>query len=171
LKSAERILTEAADAARLLGGLFVLLGGLPVLFAGFSFIRGFLAQLLAVTDGLILIGPGVWYVLAARMMRRRQLWVVVPSLRVAAGQLLAVFVTLGLGIAFVVGRRSRFQVIVVPAILMIYFVPAVFAMTYHLWRLKQVIPLLAMPGKAFEPVRVQRTEAREEPKRESAQQE
>ena len=132
LSGAAASLKEAADACRLLGGLFVFLGGfplLPLLDNGVS--RSFTAQLLAIVTTLLLIGPGVWYLVAARMIRRADYRAARISLIVVTAQ--ATLIVIGLvGQCGGVGRW-----IGVPAILGMFFVPALGAAAWSLARARR----------------------------------
>src|SRR5437763_14723457 len=80
---ARKAVDEAASAASLLGVVFAVLGALVMVPVVSGRMRGGL-RLLAGTNALILIGPGVWYFLAASMIRRIDRRAVGAALRVAA---------------------------------------------------------------------------------------
>ena len=119
-------LEKAAADMRTVGGLFVALGGLPLLLA-LGQGMDFRVQLLMTTATLILIGPGVWYFLASKLMSRGQVWVIRITQRIGLGQMAAIVLAIAFG--FIIHEE---EVMVLPAILAIYFVPALIALMFQL---------------------------------------
>jgi hypothetical protein len=142
---------------RLLGALFVLLGGLPALFVHYSrgWTGGIWLQLLMAADAVVLIGPGVWFLFGAVYARRRQTWAVVISQRVASGQFAALVLTAVIGL--LLGGPGK--MVLLPGFLAAFFVPALGAMMWQLSKAKRAIALLDAPGAAFQPVHVHRAES------------
>jgi hypothetical protein len=145
-----RNVREAADAARFLGFFLILLGCLPVLvlFTAVRSVRGFTAQMLAFANAAAIVGPGVWYVIASRMIRRNDALAARRSLWVVAAQLGVVAVLLLLGFGM------RLEAAALPACLMVFFVPAAVAMAYQLNRALRAMRVTGAVGRAFEPLRV-----------------
>jgi hypothetical protein len=146
--TARKTVQEAASAARLLGVVFAALGAVllaPVLQRGPS--RGF--EALGVVNVVILMGPGVWYFLAASWIRRLDRRAVTVSLRVAVVQFVAVAVGLIFG---AVTRRDNLGQLAVPAIVALFFMPALAALVYHLVQARSAMNLLDTAGKGFEPI-------------------
>ena len=144
--SARKAVDEAAAAAALLGVVFAVLGALVMIPVVSGRMRGGL-RLLAGTNALILIGPGVWYFLAASMIRRIDRRAVAVALRVAAGQ--GTLVASGLLLTALLRRRDT-EEMTVPAILAMFFMPALAALAYHLWRARQAMNLLGGGETGFE---------------------
>jgi hypothetical protein len=123
----------AADACRVVGGLFVLLGGLPLAGVLGSAARGLSwpARAFAIVTTIVLVAPGVWYVVASRLIRRGDARAARTSLWVAAAQ--AVVILLGL-----FGNLSaRNEHLAVPSLLALFFVPALGATCFHLVRARR----------------------------------
>jgi hypothetical protein len=146
-----RELRSAINDARLVGGLFVFLGAIPMLVALTSFGRGDTvgARLIAITNTIILVGPGVWYLAAAVMMRRLNRQAVRNSRRVAVTQLAVIPLSLVLSFfAHAVGYDV--QIFFIPAMLAVFFVPALVALLFTFrkigWLMNQVEP----EGHGFE---------------------
>lgn len=146
-QGAHKTLDDAAAAARLLGGVFVVLGAVLV----FPVLQGRMRtgmQALAVANALILVGPGAWYVLAAALIRRLDRRAATIAMRVAAAH--GAFVAAGLGLSyFFDGRNARFTMSA-PALLAIFFMPALAALCYHLWRAREAMNLLGGGEAGFE---------------------
>jgi phosphoglycerol transferase MdoB-like AlkP superfamily enzyme len=116
-------LNAAADACRLLGLLFSCLGACALLLPqfGFGLRRGplWLQQAVAIVATLVLMGPGVWYFVAARLTRRADLRAIRMSLVVISIQ--AALILIGLAFAFI-GRVGG--ALVVPSFVGLFFLPA-----------------------------------------------
>ncbi len=115
-------LQKAVSSVRLVGGVFSFLGMIPLLGVLTRGYYEFMSQLLSVATVIILLGPGVWYFVAARLLGRGQFWVVHMIQRVVWVQMAAIV------LAFVAGFVGRIGIIATPAILAVFFVPAVIAM-------------------------------------------
>jgi uncharacterized protein YjeT (DUF2065 family) len=129
-------LNAAADACRLLGLLFIFLGVFPLLMSqfGFGLRRGpmWLRQAMAIATTLVLVGPGAWYFVAARLTRRADLRAIRISLVVVSIQ--AAFIVCGLVLLFM-GRTGG--TLVVPSVVGLFFLPALSAAAWQLVRARR----------------------------------
>lgn len=116
---------QAVSSARLVGGVFTVMGVL-VLFPTFNgpLGFGFYAQLLSALTAMILIGPGVWYFVAAMFLNRGQSWVVRIAQYVAVGQCASMILAFVLG-RFISSRYSFF--FAAPGIMAVAQAPALIA--------------------------------------------
>ena len=146
-QSARKTLDDAAAAARLLGGVFVALGVTLVFPALQGRMRAGM-QALAVANALVLVGPGAWYVLAAALICRLDRRAATVALRVAAAQ--GALVAAGLGLAYFFDRRDARLGASTPALLAIYFMPALAALCYYLRRAREAMNLLGGGEAGFE---------------------
>jgi nitrate reductase NapE component len=142
-------LKAAADSCRLLGGLFIALGILPML-AVLRFVGAFgvewMGRVLAIATTLVLVAPGAWYVVAARLIRRADARAARISMIVAVFQAAVIVGGLAFGVIF--APRTP---IAVPAFLAVFFLPAVLAMLYHLARARRAAEITAT-SHAFEAI-------------------
>ena len=145
-----RKLREAVHNTRLMGAMFAGLGGLPLLMM-FDARAGAATQVLSIVDTAVLIGPGVWYLFAAQMIRQLQMRGVRISLRVAWAQLGAI--ALGVLIGSQLPGQSR-SAMILPAVLATFFVPALIALMVQLAKARGVIRLLDPEIRAFEAIPV-----------------
>ncbi len=145
-----RKLKEVVSNLRLIGIVFAAIGGFPLVLMRNSR-AGFADQLLATVDSAVLIGPGVWYLFAAQMVRKLQLRGARISLRIAWAQLF--IIAIGIVIGFGLGGRNR-QAMLVPVFLAVFFVPALIAQMVQLAKAKGIIPLLNPEVRAFEAIPV-----------------
>jgi hypothetical protein len=143
-----RKLKEAVNNTRLMGFVFAGLGGLP-LYMMYDSRASLALQILAVVDTAVLIGPGVWYIFGAHMIRQLQMRGVRISLRIAWAQLAAVVlgIVVGLGVA---GQNK--EAMMLPALLATFFVPALIALMVQLAKARGVIRLLNPEVHAFEAI-------------------
>ena len=141
-------LKQAVYNMRLLGFLFGGLGLFP-LFLMMDSSASVATQIVAIVDTAVLIGPGVWYCFAARMVERLEMRGVRISLRVAWGQLAAI--VLGILIGFQLRGQSH-EAMVIPAFLAMFFVPALVAFMVQLAKARGVIRLLDPEIRAFEAI-------------------
>jgi hypothetical protein len=129
-------LNAAADACRLLGLLFIFLGVFPLFMSqfGFGLRRGpmWLRQAMAIATTLVLVGPGAWYFVAARLTRRADLRAIRISLVVVSIQ--AAFIVCGLALLFM-GRTGG--TLVVPSVVGLFFLPALGATAWQLLRARR----------------------------------
>jgi hypothetical protein len=126
-----RQLRAAIGDVRLVGGLFVLLGLLPMVLIFTTLGRGdtWGARLLAIVNTIVLLGPGVWYFAAGTMMRRLSRPALRQAVWVARAQLVIVPITLLLGFfAKPIGYDP--EIFFVPVVLTIFFVPALIALMF-----------------------------------------
>src|SRR6476660_5827322 len=120
---------QAASGAKLVGGLFILAGGLPMLIAMMDG-RSWILQVAGTAATIMLVGPGVWYVMAAIFLKRKQYWTISTTYRVAMAQIVAVVGVIIVFALFAHWRSASAGVVVVPAILAVYFVPALIALLF-----------------------------------------
>src|SRR5438552_16864063 len=120
-KPPPRPIPKAASGCKLVGGLFILLGGLPVLSAMLDG-RGWIAQIAGAAPSLLLVGPGVWYVIAGIFLQRKQCWAIITTYKVALTQMIVVVIVI-VAMNVVPSRNRNTMAVFVPAILMIFFVP------------------------------------------------
>ena len=146
---ARQTVNEAAGAARLVGGVFIVLGVVLVVPAFVARMRGGV-EFLAVANAVILIGPGVWYFFAAAMLRKLDRRAPTVALRVAAGQGAAV--ALGLLAAALLPRQRELGHVATPAGMALFFMPALAALAYHLRRARNAINALGGGEIGFEPL-------------------
>jgi hypothetical protein len=149
-RSAHDQLKSVVNDTRVLGGVFVGLGGFIMLMTGFpSRPRGGIAaQIVTVSITLTLVGPGVWYFVAAALLRRLQRRAVNISLWVAGAQLIAIVAMITVGSAF------GSELLVVPAVAACFFVPALIGLAFTLIRGRRVMNQIAPEGHGFEPMPV-----------------
>src|SRR5688500_9713291 len=94
-RTPDRRIKDGAGDVRIVGLLFAILGVLPLLPAS-AMSRGLwgrTAQIFAAVDAVILIAPGIWYIVTAVQIKRLNRGAVTMSLRVAAVQLAAICAT------------------------------------------------------------------------------
>ncbi|HYO08266.1 MAG TPA: hypothetical protein VER17_04790 [Tepidisphaeraceae bacterium] len=145
-------LRAATADARLIGGLFVVLGAIPLLVAFNTGARdGWGARLMAVVNTMILVGPGVWYVAASVMMRRLNRQAVTTSTRVAVAQLVLVPATIVLGI-FARDLGFSPMIFALPSLLAVFFIPALIALLFVLRRIRGMMNQIAPEAHGFEPL-------------------
>lgn len=147
VQAAGKLLNEAASASRLVGGVFVALGVFLVYTAlDRRMYRGM--QVLAVANAVVLVGPGSWYILAAAFLRRLERRAATVAIRVAAVQ--GVLVVVGLVLAGVIDSRGTWSGLYRPALLAIFFMPALGALVFHLRRARAAMNLLGGGESGFE---------------------
>jgi hypothetical protein len=116
--------------------LFICLGGIPLLLLqfGLGMRRGplWLQQVMAIVTTLVLVGPGAWYFVAARLTRRADLRAIRISLVVVVIQ--AALILIGLFLA-IFGRVG--EALVVPSFVGLFFLPALAAVAWHLVRARR----------------------------------
>jgi len=154
--TAYRNLRTAIGDVKLVGGLFVILGLIPMALVGFSVRRGDTIgpRILAVVNTLVLLGPGVWYFAAGIMMQRMSR----PALRqatwVARAQLVLVPGALLIGIfAHPLGYEP--QIFIVPVMLTVFFVPALIALMFTFRRIGGLMNQIEPERRGFEAMPVQ----------------
>ena len=158
-KAAEpyRQLRTAVGDVCLVGGLFVILGLLPMGLSVFSmFGRGdsWGARLLAIVNTIVLLGPGVWYFAAGTMMRRLSRPALRQAVWVARAQLAIVPCVLVLGIfARPVGYEPH--IFIIPVLLTIFFVPALIALLFTFRRIGGLMNNIEPESRGFEALPVQ----------------
>lgn len=147
-------LRRAISDTRLIGIVLCIMGCIPplIMFASGSMMT-FPGEVLAVVNTAVLLGPGVWYIVAAAMMRRLNQYVPRVSIKIALAQLALILICLAVPFLDLIpiGRGS----FIVPALMAVFQVPALIALIFVLRRADRVIKLLEPSGYAFEPLKVQ----------------
>ena len=150
LVHAARRLRESVRDCRLLGGIFVTLGGLLMLMLLAAPIPGgrWYAKLMLASNSVMLVGPGVWYITAATFIKRLEPWAIRVSFFIAAGQFTVVAAAfLSLILPGVGGDRFIF---VIPACLNLFFLPALAALVWQLFSARSAMNILMPAGRSFE---------------------
>jgi hypothetical protein len=143
-----RLKSTVADT-RLLGVIFILMGLLSLyLVYGRRTFMPWDAQVYTAVNTIILIGPGVWYVVAASLMKRRNPSAARISMLIALAQMVIVIACVLLGFL----GQSDVQRLAMPACFALFQVPALIALLVTLWRASGSIEALALVGHAFEPL-------------------
>jgi hypothetical protein len=152
----ETLLREVSGEMGLVGWSFGIIGLIYLLVV---FQRGitFTAELVAVANTAVFVGPGVWYAIASRQVARAHLWVLPVTLKVAAAQ--GAVIVILLIMAALTPRFYRTAQFVIPGIMAIYFIPALAVLCARIVRLRRASALLEADGHAFEPIRVQPIES------------
>jgi hypothetical protein len=151
----ERQLRAALGDVRLVGGLFAFLGLMP-LFAVLGIGRGnrWAAQLLMFVNSVVLLGPGVWYFAASFMMRRLNRTALRQAEWVARVQLVLVPAALACSyFASTVGFDGF--IFLIPAMLTVFFVPALIALLFTFRRIAGLMNQIAPDSHGFETLPVQ----------------
>jgi hypothetical protein len=154
---AYRQLRAAVGDVRLVGGLFVILGLLPMALALLSVSRRgdtWGPRLLAIVNTVVLLGPGVWYFAAGTMMRRLSRPALRQAVWVARAQLVIVPCTLLVGIF---ARPAGFEpeIFIVPVMLTIFFVPALIALLFTFRKIDGLMNNIEPETRGFEALPVQ----------------
>ena len=153
-----RQLRAAIGDVRLVGGLFVILGLLPMALALFSVSRRgdtWGARLLAIVNTVVLLGPGVWYFAAGTMMRRLSRPALRQAVWVARSQLAIVPATLLVGIFAAGAVGFDAEVFIVPVVLTIFFLPALCALLFTFRRIAGLMNQIEPEARGFEALPVQ----------------
>jgi hypothetical protein len=134
--------------ARIMGGFFVLVGlGICLLaLVGGGSSRE--SQLLASSSAIMLLGPGVVYLVESRFLRRGESWAASLGLRTVAahlGMIALVFLLAALGIVRLIG-----SIVLVPATINVFFIPALAAFAVHTARARREAAVRDGLGRAFE---------------------
>jgi hypothetical protein len=137
---------QAASGAKLVGGLFILAGGLPMLIAMMDG-RSWILQVAGTAATILLVGPGVWYVMASIFLKRKQYWTISTTYRVAMAQIVAVVGVIMAFALFAHWRSASVGFVIVPAFLAVYFVPALIALLFDIR--KAARELQATEGHGF----------------------
>ena len=144
--NARKVVDEAVSSARLLGGVFIALGALLLLQVAGGRMRGG-GQVLAVANVVLLVGPGVWYFVAAGLVRRLDRRAATVALRVAAAQGAAV--AAGFAVAALLGPNHR-PPVAMAVMFAVFFMPALAALAYSLWRAREAMNFLGGGRAGFE---------------------
>lgn len=127
---------------------FLACGIIPTFTVMASGQAGFLEELLAIATTAMLIAPGVWYLAAGYFMKKLEAWPIRISFRVAAAQAVVV------GGGLVIQSFGRVRSLILPAMLAIFFLPALGALIFELRRARAAIQVLQPLGRAFQPINV-----------------
>ena len=138
-------LRRVANDLRLLALVFAVLGLLMIALVMQSRGNPGTSAVSSVT-GIALIGPSFWYFYAAGLIRKLRAWAVPFSLKVAAGQAGVVVLCLIAAPLVTGGTRN----ILIPALLTTFFLPALGAMAWKLWKSLDLIRAIEPTGVAFE---------------------
>jgi hypothetical protein len=151
-----RMLRQAVGDVRLVGGLFVLLGLLPMLFVAFTAVRGGTrgARILSIVNTVVLLGPGIWYFAAGTMMRRLSRPALRQAVWVARAQLVLVPSAMVLGFLARAGAYEP-HLFIIPAALTLFFVPALIALMFTFRRIDGLMNNIAPEIRGFEALPVQ----------------
>jgi hypothetical protein len=145
-----RDLKRTAGDLRLIGGVFVLIGIAPFVL-GSRTPLSWTGQVLAIVNTAILIGPGVWYIIAASLMKRLHPSAARISMLIAFVQI--AIVTLCLLAAFL-GNREAAQ-FAVSACAVVFQIPAMIVLLFTLRHASRIVQRMSAVGHAFEPIAVQ----------------
>jgi hypothetical protein len=130
---------------RTLGWLFAILGGIPLFLRG---ARGggldVIDRFVAIIDTAVLVGPGVWYIIAASMMRRGNAVMARNCHYAVLAQLAIIALTVIAGFLFHEG------IFMMPAMEAIFFVPALLGLLWVIRRIRRTLALMDTGGYAFE---------------------
>ena len=143
---ARKTVDEAASSARLLGGVFVALGVVLLVQVLRARLRGG-GQVLAAANVVLLVGPGVWYFVAGGLLRRLDRRAATVALRVAAAQGAAV--AAGFVLSALLGPNHRPSV-AMAVMFAVFFMPALAALAYSLWRAREAMNFLGTDRTGFE---------------------
>ena len=150
-----RQLRRAIGDVKLVGGLFVILGLLPmllVIWSACAAARG--GRIMAIVNTLVLLGPGVWYFAAGMMMRRMNRHALRQSIWVARVQLVLVPAVMLIGIfAMPIGYEPH--LFIIPAVLTVFFVPALIALLFTFRRIGRLMDDIEPAERGFEALPVQ----------------
>ena len=151
-----RQLRAAIGDVKLVGGLFVILGSIPMAMVVFSLGRGDSVgpRILAVVNTLVLLGPGVWYFAAGMMIKRMSRQALRQAVWVARAQLVLVPCVLLIGI-FARPLGYEPQLFIVPVVLTIFFVPALIALLFTFRRIRILMDAIEPETRGFEAMPVQ----------------
>jgi hypothetical protein len=143
----QMIMTDAARGLRAVGLVFLLLGVVVILFGSwrpFFFSRE--VQMLVASAALMLVGPGTWYLIAALTMGKNQFTLIRPCIWIGVIQSL---MAIGVIVVGIVTRGRMLVPMLIPSVLTIFFVPAVFACVAAMRRAERLTHLFIPEGKAF----------------------
>ena len=151
-----RQLHSHANDTRTVGVIFAVVGLLPLIIALTQRgMFGLAGQILAGLDTLILVGPGVWYIVASAQIRKLNRRAVTISIVAARAQLIVVGLTLvaaGVWDSREVGIHPR--VLMIPALLALFFIPALIALMLVLRKARALMNLIEPEAHGFEPLAV-----------------
>ena len=145
----------AVADGRLVGVLFVVLGGLGTLIAvTYGRTSGQTnGPALAAASGGLLLGPGVLYLIGAASLRRARASAGVLAMRASLAHATAIVATLAVVAAGGgVGRGVEWRIVGLPAGIGLFFLPALLALAWHLRRATAAARVLDEDVRAFEPV-------------------
>ena len=145
-----RALRRAVGDARLLGTVFIGIGGLFLIPWVIRWDR-IVEQLLTASASLLLIAPGILYWIAATSLKHRKPAGAVLARRAAAAHLVAIVLSLGLGV-IVAALDSPSAFLFFPGVIAMFFVPALIAFLAQTRKALHAARMLDDTGRAFEPL-------------------
>ena len=152
-RMARQEMFAAIGDVRMLGGTFMMLGCFPLLTLLLERRHtSWDVRVMSFVDTIILVGPGVWYLVAAVMMRRLNRQAVTVCFRVATVQL--VLVLLMLAIMFFSQSLGLRQMYFTPAIMAVFFIPALIALMFVFRKIGRLMNQVGPEGHGFEPIQV-----------------
>lgn len=146
--SAEESVDNAATNAQWLGAGFAILGLITIVGAWNPAAR-LASHLLLIADTLVLIGPGVWYFVAAPRIRQLDVRAVRNSQYVIFGQIGAI-VLLTSADLFINGFTPT--TLILPGVFALGAIPALVVLIVDLRQTRKAISKLSPPGRGFEVV-------------------
>jgi hypothetical protein len=144
----QTIMNRTGRDLRAVGAVFLGLGLLEVsliLIAGTN-LRDPMAQVAVASGAVMLVGPGVWYLIAASRMKHQEYTLIRPCIWIAMVQSVSAIGIIAA--AIVLGSRAVGTLLVAAALTM-FFVPAVFACIAAMRRAERLTHLFIPEGKAF----------------------
>ena len=143
-------LRRAVGDARLLGGVFTVVGALFLIPALIE-TRGLVTKLLTASASLLLLGPGILYWIAASSLGRRKPAGAVLARRAAVAHVLAIVGSGALGL--IAGALDTWGWgLFFPAFVAAFFVPALVAFLVQARAALRAARVLDDSGRAFEPL-------------------
>ena len=142
-------LREATGDLRLIGITMVAIGslmGLPFLTRGVWTAQ---ARMLASCDMLAILFPGAWYVVASAMLAKKQFGLIRVSQRIVITQ---VTIAASAALFAIITDTGLEMPLLAPAVLMVFFVPALLVTLSHVRRVEKAMHLLSADGHAFEAI-------------------
>lgn len=158
--SATQRLHLAVSDAHVLGLLYLIIGvGLCALEVAISSLGG---QVLISATSIVMIAPGIVYLLVARSLQRADAAAATLGLRIAVAHIAAIALLIAIALAIqaagfleATALRRQLTPAIVPAVFSIFFVPAKGVFLFHLIRARQAARIMSGPGHAFQVQSVQ----------------
>lgn len=156
---ASRVLQLAVSDARVMGRLYLLVGGgCMVLAAVEGGWRALEAQIILCAASLLLLAPGIVYLLVARSLRHADATSATLGMRMACGHIAVILGALLVGAVVIhlagmqgeVAIQRSVSVALIPAVVSAFFVPAKGVFLYHIIKARRAARVVSGPGSAFE---------------------